>query len=414
METEDPREAIRSKDLSVRAAAARDLARHGGWDDLELLVELAMGDKSPSVRLCTAAAAADIVSRHRGAHGQPTLSRSQRAEVREKVGRLDPSLNPSVLMMLCGVADRRSLDRLGRMAKDLRVGVRLGVTTTLRRVALSAVAPRKLVYEVVTAWLADPRMPADVRVDLARLVGEAGLSSLSSQMLRVASQGHHAEEVCAEAVDRLRAREAMGSWEGVWVSDGLDIFEMAPEPRDVQWVMLGGGCAVDRAGERFSFSLDEGVAALSGEKVPMVWAPSAPGEGYGPTLLWRGRAWFKVAADELPAFVNEHHFCLCPAHLTGVEVMVQQMGSLETPASVVARGAAWAMAGEPTKATAALDVLTSKKKSRSDAFFWRGRALAELGERAAATEALKRFLDKAAKSSPLRPMAQEILGGLAA
>ena len=50
-ETEDPRAALGAKDVRTRAAAARDLARQGSWGDLEALVDVALGDKSTSVRL---------------------------------------------------------------------------------------------------------------------------------------------------------------------------------------------------------------------------------------------------------------------------------------------------------------------------------------------------------------------------
>ena len=58
-ETEDPRQALSSKDVAIRAAATRDLARCGGWDDVVSLVQHAKEDKSSAVRLYAAASAAD-------------------------------------------------------------------------------------------------------------------------------------------------------------------------------------------------------------------------------------------------------------------------------------------------------------------------------------------------------------------
>ena len=65
METPDPLAALKSKDISDRAAGCRDLSLTGTVENLEVLAELAASDKSPGVRLNAAAAAADILSRCR-------------------------------------------------------------------------------------------------------------------------------------------------------------------------------------------------------------------------------------------------------------------------------------------------------------------------------------------------------------
>lgn len=409
METDDPRATLKSKNLSERAAASRDLARHGSFDDVDLLLSHAMTDKSPSVRLYAAAAAADIVSRHRGAHGQPTLTNEQCEDIRERVRQLDPSVNPSVLMVLCAAADAASLKRLGRMAKDLRVGVRLGVTTTLRRVGLSAVGDRVLVERVLTEWFEDSRMPADVQVEMVRLAGEFGFTALADHVLRMAGKGDNAEEVSAEATDRLRARSEQACWSGLFFSNGLDIFEIAPEPRDAAWVLISDGEVVDQAHERCTFALVDGMGVFGKESVPMVWAPPAPATDYGPTLLWRSRAWSKVAPAQLGAFIEGHVDDFGALHASGLRVLSEQMAELDAPGTPIHRAAALVLAGDAAGATVLLQPLLDKAKPRADVYYWAGRASLVTGDSKAGVAYLEQYLAKARKKAPLLDSAKVLL-----
>src|SRR5688500_13732973 len=127
-ESTDPREALKSADVAVRAAAARELAANGKFGDVELLVELAKSDKSPSVRLYAAAAAADIATR-----SEP--GPAQRMRLVELFRTFDPGHNPSLLMVLAAVPDLAGVERLGRLMRDPRSDVRSGAITALRRMS---------------------------------------------------------------------------------------------------------------------------------------------------------------------------------------------------------------------------------------------------------------------------------------
>src|SRR5690606_32336998 len=126
-------------------------------------------DASPSVRLYTAAAAADIVCRMRGVNGRARLTRQQRELLQTWVKTFDPGINPSLLMLLSAVADQSAVDRLGRMLKDPRNGVRAGAATALRRMSLSvAAADDMLVPMAVDKLLASRKLPADAVLDLVK------------------------------------------------------------------------------------------------------------------------------------------------------------------------------------------------------------------------------------------------------
>ncbi len=94
METEDPWAALGAASVSQRCAGARDLSRAGTWDDLDRLVALAWEERSLSVRLATAAAAADIAARAR-----PILDRARRDQVVAWAFREDPGVNAAMLML---------------------------------------------------------------------------------------------------------------------------------------------------------------------------------------------------------------------------------------------------------------------------------------------------------------------------
>src|SRR3712207_6547865 len=127
-ETPDPREGLKSPDVAVRTAAARELAASGKFADVEVLVELAKTDKSPSVRLSAAAAAADIATR-----SEP--GPAQRKRLVELFRTFDPGHNPSLLMVLAAVPDAAGVERLGRLLRDPRQDVRNGAITALRRMS---------------------------------------------------------------------------------------------------------------------------------------------------------------------------------------------------------------------------------------------------------------------------------------
>src|SRR5262245_47136144 len=97
-ETGDPRAALESDDVAVRAAGVRDLGAQGVLDDALALVDLAIQDRSPSVRLYAAAAAAEIVMRS-------SLDPDDQRQILDRLKAFDPGFNPALLMVLAATPD---------------------------------------------------------------------------------------------------------------------------------------------------------------------------------------------------------------------------------------------------------------------------------------------------------------------
>ena len=294
-----PHEALKSRDVTVRAAAARDLAKIGDVKDLPVLLDLARSDKSPSVRLYTAASAADVAIRNAA-----SLTEADEEALLAAATGGDPGANPSLLMVLAAVPSAAVLGRLGRILRDPRYDVRAGATTTVRRMALCgghlrpAGEPQPLepLGEAVASWLSSGRYPADATLELVRVVGEAGLSVPPEILESMVDAGRSHGEAVEEALMRLRHREQTEHWSGLWISWGVDVYQPEPElPTSWLTVEPERHRALDPEGERPW--PPEGPVRL-------VWVPRAEVEGLIPALQWGTRAYWQLEGKELTSAIN--------------------------------------------------------------------------------------------------------------
>ncbi|MBT3224501.1 MAG: hypothetical protein HN348_35995, partial [Proteobacteria bacterium] len=222
----EPREGLKAKDIPTRAAAIRELKRIGQWDDVGVLVEMAKSDRSLSVRIYAAAAASNILIRERNAKPDAMLSKSQREQVRTWLVSIDPASNPGLLMLLAGVADKWALDRLARLMRDLRAGVRDGAVAAFRRLVLTAhLADEKAPQGVIRQVLAHRKTSPDVSLGLIGIIGEVGWDELRDVLPRAACHGRPHPAAVELALERLSQRNVPQCFNGLWRSDGLDVLE---------------------------------------------------------------------------------------------------------------------------------------------------------------------------------------------
>ncbi|HHO51548.1 MAG TPA: tetratricopeptide repeat protein [Deltaproteobacteria bacterium] len=390
-ETDDPHRALKSKDVSERAAAARDLAREGSFDDVPILIELALTDKSPSVRLYTAAAAADVAMRTASAADE-----AQRRAVLAQIQGSDPGHNPSLLMVLAAIPEAAVVQRLGRILRDPRYDVRIGAATALRRMAVGGGADTDaLLGEAFATWLAAGRHPPDAILELVQIVGEAGLSALSEQLSAAAAAGRPHGEAVVEARRRLRQRGELESYAGLWLSHGVDV--MQPEPGAVVgWWLVTGAEAIASAGERVPLSLADGGARLGELPVRLVWAPHRGEEGLRVALQVGGRAYWRCTERGL---------------IKSVESLVEQLEVIEgagvaaaallsTAEGVIARrlqGRLLWRSGRLAEAEAVLSELAAAKKPRAEVWWMLASVRAELGRPEAALQDVARAIEGAPK-----------------
>lgn len=408
METDDPRAALQAPDLARRSAGARDLARVGTWDDLALLAKLAVEDKSPAVRLYTAASGADILARHRGAAGQTALTAEQKEQVHAWVRAADPQKSPGLLMWLSAVADRAAIDRLGRhLTKSADNGVRAAAAMALRRMALSA-GPLDEAYlqESVRKWLVG-KVPPDVPLEVVRIAGELGWEGFD-ELISNAGMGTKAQvAVAAEARRQLELRSSLAGWEGVWECDGLDVIEVRDDAEPLGWAAIadgrwwrdGASTPIVTAGTR---------ATIDGNSLRMVFAPrvGAPDARMAAVQL-DGQTWWKRDGKALAEWVEANIDGLEP----GSSVLLAIGRWLEAQEGVVAARARalvlW-KGGDPKGARQILDDLIATKKPRADVWLILGKVCAELKDKPAARAALDEFLDKAPKKGDGRKEAEAL------
>ncbi len=410
-DAQDRHAGLHAKEIRDRAAAARQLGLDGSWEDIDALVRVATGDKSPSVRLYAAAAAADIACRGRGAAGHPPLDASRRDRIFAWLKGVDPAVNPGLIVLLAAASDRRNLDRIGRILRDPRNVVRAGAVAAIRRMALSAATvDEPHVARAVGAWLADRRVPPDVVLDLVRLVGECGWSDFDDALDRAAGRGRPHGAAVAEARSRIAEAADAAAWEGVWASTGRDVFEPGGEGI-AAWFLVHDG-RVHVPGKPAQPLVVEGGAAHVGDQpARRIHAPRGGEPDTHPAIQVGGHTWWRVAGRDLVAAV--------PELLDGIGALGEAarpvaawLGAVDGTLAARARAIVLHRLGALDEARALLDALCAHKKPRNDLFWWLGRVAADQGDVEAAAAALRRFLDKAGRKAAFRPEAEALLARL--
>ena len=416
LETDDPREAIRAKDLPTQAAAARDLARMGTWSDLEHLLDLATTHKRTGMRLSAAAAAADILHRYRtGAAGAP-LDADKIATILEWSRTTDPGRNPSALMLLAAFPDKRVIGRLGRLLRDPRADVRAGAAVAVRRMALSHTDLDPLpLRRAFGDWLTHRKRRPDAVAELARLTGDLGWSEHRGAVLDVIGLSGPVTEAANTAITRLDGRKEPETWSGLYTSDGLDVLEQAVEPRATSWMLVGDGHLALHDGTATPFSITDGgwlrCDALD-EAARLIWAPRVDDMERRPAIQLPGRTWFRRAGKDLLAWLDRHANAITEAHRPATAALLAEAETLEGATGKRAVPIAHLLHGEAQDARDALAALTERARPRNDLFAWLGRAEDALGHSDAARDAYARYLDKARRNDPHRPHAEARLEAL--
>jgi len=402
-ETEDPRAALADGDVTARAAAARELARTGTWSDLALLVKLAKTDKSPSVRLYTAAAASDITAKHRGAAGQKRMTRKQASEVQDWVKSFDPGINPSLLMMLSGVANTDAIKRLGRMLRDPRNGVRAGAATALRRMSVSSAAVGdKSVPKAAKEWLRSKKLPPDAILEILKLVGELGWSNMGEESRMAAGAGRLHMPAFDEVQQRQAARKDPASWHGLWCSDGADAL-CSPVDGVVDWIVIDGNKAWSRDGELGDVSVEE-TASVGDVAYRMIWTGRVGSNDLFVAIQGGGKTYYQIEGKGLVTAVDDLYAELG----VGALPIAKWLDDVEGALAIRARAIALWAGGDLDGSLKILTTQTSHKRPRNDLFYWLGRVKADKGDKGGALQALETFLAKAAKRGALRPAGEAL------
>lgn len=411
METEDPRAALGAKDLPTQAAAARDLSQMGTWEDLDPLLELATGHKRTGMRLIAAAAAADILHRHRTGALEP-LDKEQQRQIVEWVKRTDPGLSPSALMMLSAFPERDVVSRLGRLLRDPRNDVRTGAAVAIRRMAVSdtMVEPERsaVVRQAIPSWLGDRRTPPDAVVALVNLIGNLGWEELREVIFGLQSTSQVVMDAIALAQQRLDARKELDGWSGLYVSDGRDALELTLEERDEGLLLVGGGTVSVDGGEPVEARIEDG--RLHADALPgparLAWVPRIGEHEMHQAIQVQGRTWYRIEGKDAVDWLDTEGHRLGPDQRPATRFFEAEFEELEGATGKRARAVAAWLAGDMEAADEQLTALTGTKKPRADLYFWLGELRREQGRGDEARTAWQTFLERAPKRAPLRPIAE--------
>ena len=398
----DSRDVLLAGDVSERAAAARDLVQMGTVDDVATLIERARNDKSPSVRLYAAAAAADLA-----------LMVSSTPEHRQgwvrQVSGIDPSTNPSLLMVLAAVPEAPVITRLGRTLRDPRYDVRAGAATALRRMATAArhvgtALPTRL-SDAFRDWIAKGRHPADATLELVRITGEAGLPDLDEAISALDRAGRGHAEAIAEAQGRARQRAEASSYAGLWV---------APPSTVMQWQWVDAEYRVFAPGlGGVPLSLEEGRVTVEDQCGRLIWstrpqstAPQAAWQRAGITL-WQSTP--EHVATDVAQVLPELHGQ--PEVARGVADLLEPVEGVQAKRL---RAQLWLHGGDLTRAEELLLKLTDVKRPKGEDLWWLARVRHDRGETATARDAVERALAAAPKKCEWRDEALALQAALSA
>jgi hypothetical protein len=398
-ETDDPRKALSSDDVAVRTAGARDLGQSGTFEDAVVLLGMAKGDRSPSVRLCAAAAAAEIVLR-------VSLAPEQRKVVLEQFHNFDPANNTSLPLVLAGVPDPEGIERLGRLMRDPRSDVRSGASKALQRMSQNPAAV-PLLAACVRDWLMAGKHPVDAVAELVRLSSEAGFPGMDEALPVAARKGRAAALAVQEALDWIVARRDPNSWVGLWL-------KLGEKDEVLDWLWLEKGRVWGPQGPLGPLAVGDGVARADGiPEISRLRLGRAGDDGLiealrvGDHTLWRhaGRALVKLI-DELEDTV----FRTCTEAALGV---ARELAPLEGTSAIRARAIALWRGGALREAEQVLDAAVAGEKRIKPEVQWLiANVKLGLGDLDTARDSLKSCLKTAPKKATWRSEAEALLGSL--
>ncbi len=398
-ETPDPIAALSAKDLATRAAAARDLSATGTPEHLPLLLQRAVSDPSPGVRLGTAAAAADILSRFRVGARAAEIPDETRTALWASIKATEPGVNPGIFQVCGSLGVPDATSRIFGAMRDPRADVRLGACVGLWRLCASAAVNGDAALEArVVALFDDSRVRSDTQAEIARVCSVVGYGTALDRVRSLAENGLRVvASVAAEAQQRL---EWPGGLAGVWADLGLDAGAVDAAATPGAIIALTGSDVMVRA-------TDEKV-----DKRPLTVAPrrlwmKRPGATEATWALQIDRVTYWAAdADEIVTFGDR----LVAAEAFDLFALVDPL----LPASAGSarlRGAAKLRTGDYAGALEYLTAAVDMKKVPADTWWYLADTLHRLGRDDEARPNLEKFLAKASKRAAHVTEAKRRLAG---
>jgi hypothetical protein len=232
------REALFLPKIPARADAVRAFGASGSWEDIAVLVPIALGDRAASVRLGAATACADILARSWLREGP--LTRDATSALATLLRCVEPGRNPAMLQVDAELGTPEGRRRVAAGLRDRRFEVRVGARVALARVALSL---RSLqdpwARDILLEALGDRRLHLDLRAELCRLAARADWPEAQAHAEQLLSD---TETISAEAAAwAVRIILAPPSVAGVWTDRGGDVYAEGDGAPTLFGLRDGGG-----------------------------------------------------------------------------------------------------------------------------------------------------------------------------
>jgi hypothetical protein len=274
---------LTSTTIAERSSAARELEESGKPEHLPQLVSMAVGDRSPGVRLHCAAAAKAILSRNRY-----TLHDELRESLLKTVLAVDPVINPGLFQIVAELGLPSGRARLLNGMRDPRVDVRTGAAVgLLSYCAQGRCCGDEELEKAVVGLLADARLKPDVKLEVVRICAQTGFKSALPAAEMLAAGSEKTAAALTESINRLQDSDCSG----IWTDTGMDTGVAESRVKRGESIAIVNKMIVSALGER----------PLG--PVRKLWLKEG-GES-GPLLQLEEKTWALSDSDELESFVSQ-------------------------------------------------------------------------------------------------------------
>lgn len=405
--------------IPERAEAVRQLGLIGEIDVLDVLLDRALQDKSPGVRLAAASAAADVLARYR-IDQRDAFPEERRRELIRKLRGIDPGRNTGLFQVMACAGDPAVVDNLSRGVRDPRVDVRTGALVGLERlIGSGSVNGHPAMERALRSLLGERRLRSDAALGVARLAWRAGLWSLRPEVEALSARVEERWlDPLADLLSDFPAKLGSEHLLGCWAGRGLDCGEQRLGRAPTTWLVVLPSVLLIGTGTTLSvapWSYGEagfGCALLGDEpeavRVLRAWFDG----GEGVEVLQIGsRSHGRLSEKALPELLD-----LISLQAFDTEPLARQLLALLEPdlseraAGAYARALLVGMAGQRERSLEHFEALGAAKRVRPEVLWHQARLLRDGGDDDSARAFVQRYLDVSKPRSPFRALAEAWLG----
>jgi hypothetical protein len=409
---------LSQKDIHARADAGRQLSKVGEPEHILPLLQAAIQDPSPGVRLYAVGAAADILSRYRVGKAAKGISKAERESYFNSFKHVDPGQNAGVFSVIAVLG----LPELGRRLltglQDPRLDVRTGAIVGTYRYFIShaAAKDRKLKAELLKL-LTSARLRPDVISAIVRLIGQCGWQEARGEIQALQGRFGQVDEAIKQSLAWLDDQSADQALLGAWASYGRDAGEVSEDKVPTEYLLIAPLVAA-----RFHADGVEAMRWSTGKKgitlgdnthsMRRMTLDEPVDHEMVQAIQLEEQTWFRTAtgaAELAERFSNSSDSVATEAGRLLAETFLSALPESAVGERIKAR--VELAVGMNDSALLRLEALGAKKSVSAEVFYYLAQARKSVGNDAGAKECWTAFLEKARKTDPLREEVEALLKG---